>query len=243
MNTNFSNLGFESNFNCYNPDWNNHSVDWVQHDSIGGGEHFPTAHIDDLDGRVNQLMAARFAHAPSHTYAPPKSCSYCYNHAHHINKCPFITHYTSMIDEDDARNSNHKHVPATTILESEEIVDNDEQEEKEEYLQQIEPPSTPNLSNDKEMSTEAHSFITIPFETLHETQASVLQCLKEPSYDKFVKDLCTQGNKSMNHLPKKIIRSKQVGYLRWRNILPEGYQILRKKEWKGLVGHPNDRGK
>jgi hypothetical protein len=101
-----------------------------------------------------------------------------------------------------------------------------------EHLEQIEPPSTPNLSNDKEMSTEAHSFITIPFETLHEPQASVLQCLKEPSYDQFVKDLCIQGHKSRNYLPNKILRSKQVGYLRWRNILPEGYQILKKKGWK-----------
>jgi hypothetical protein len=84
-----------------------------------------------------------------------------------------------------------------------------------EDLEQIESPSTPNLSNDKEICTEAHSFITIPFETLHEPQASVLQCLKEPSYDKFVKDLCTQGHKSRNHLPNKILRSKQVGYLRW----------------------------
>jgi len=98
--------------------------------------------------------------------------------------------------------------------------------------------STPNLFNDKEMSTEAHSFITIPFETLHEPQASVLQCLKEPSFDKFVKDLCTQGHKSRNHLSKKILRSKQVGYLRWRNILLEGYQILKKKWRNGLVGHP-----
>jgi len=93
------------------------------------------------------------------------------------------------------------------------------------------------------VSIETHSFITIPFETLHEPQASVLQCLKEPSYDEFVKDLCTQGHKSKNHLPKKILRSKQVGYLRWRNILPEGYQILKKKGWKELVGHPNDREK
>jgi hypothetical protein len=75
-----------------------------------------------------------------------------------------------MIDEDDASNFDHKHFPATIILESEEIVDNDEEEEKEEHLEsienleQIEPPSTTNL----EMSTEAHSFITIPFETLHE---------------------------------------------------------------------------
>jgi len=107
-----------------------------------------------------------------------------------------------------------------------------------EHLEQIEPLSTPNLSNDKEMSTEAHSFITIPFETLHEPQASVLQCLKKPSYDKFVKNLCTQGHKSRNHLPKKILRSKQVGYLRWQNILSDGYQVLKKKWWKELIGYP-----
>jgi hypothetical protein len=69
------------------------------------------------------------------------------------------------------------------------------EEEKEEHLEsiehleRIEPPSTPNQSNEKEVSTEAHSFITIPFETLHEHQASVLQCLKEPYFDEFVKDL------------------------------------------------------
>jgi hypothetical protein len=35
--------------------------DWVQDDSTStGGEHYPTAHIDDLDGRVNQLMVARY---------------------------------------------------------------------------------------------------------------------------------------------------------------------------------------
>jgi hypothetical protein len=93
------------------------------------------------------------------------------------------------------------------------------------------------------VSTEAPSFIIIPLERLHEVQALVLQCLKVPSYDKLVKDLCIQGHKSRNHLPKKILRSKQVGYLRWRHILPEGYQILKKKWWKGLVGHPNDWGK
>jgi hypothetical protein len=88
------------------------------------------------------------------------------------------------------------------------------EEEKEEHLEsvehleQIELPSTPNLSNDKEVSTEAHSFIIIPLETLHKPQALILQCLKEPLYDKLVKDLCTQGHKSRNHLPKKILRSK-----------------------------------
>jgi hypothetical protein len=124
-----------------------------------------------------------------------------------------------------------------------------EEEKKEEHLksvehlEQIKPPSTPNLFNDKDVSIEAHSFITISLETLYEPLASVLQCLKEPPYDKLVKGLCTQGHKSRNHLPKKIIGSKQVGYLRWRNILLKGYQILNKKGWKRLVGHPNDRGK
>jgi len=79
-----------------------------------------------------------------------------------------------MIDGDESNNSCHEHFQATTTLESEKIVDNDEEEEKDEHLEfvkhieKIEPLSTPNLSNDKEMSIEAHSFITIPFETLHE---------------------------------------------------------------------------
>jgi hypothetical protein len=159
-------------------------------------------------------------------------------------------HY--MIDEDDASHSCHEHVPDTTILESKEIVDNNEEEEKNERIEhreqvehkeKIEPPADTSLSNDKEVITEAHSFITVPFETLHEPQDSILQCLKEPSCDKFVKNLYTQGHKSKNHLPKKILRSKQIGYLRGRNILPKGYQILKKKGWKGLVGHPHDRGK
>jgi hypothetical protein len=93
------------------------------------------------------------------------------------------------------------------------------------------------------MSTEAHSFITIPLETFHEPQVSILKCLKEPSYAKTVKDLCTQLRKSRNHHPKKILRSKQVGYMRWQNIPPKGYQILKKKGWKELVGDPHDQGR
>jgi hypothetical protein len=110
-----------------------------------------------------------------------------------------------------------------------------------EHLEQAAPPSNPKSSNDKKMSIEAHSFITIPLETFHEPQASILQCLKEPSYAKTVKDLCTQPRKFRNHRPKKILRSKQVGYIRWQNIPPEGYQILKNKGSKGLVGHPHDR--
>jgi hypothetical protein len=58
------------------------------------------------------------------------------------------------------------------------IVDNHEEEEKEEQVEHIEPPTTPSLSNDKEMSIEAHSFVTIPLKTLHEPQAPLIQCHK-----------------------------------------------------------------
>jgi hypothetical protein len=93
-------------------------------------------------------------------------------------------HY--MIGEDDFSNSYHEHVPAITIFESEEIVDSNQEEEKEEHLEQAAPPSNPKPSNDKKMSTEAHSFITILLETFHEPQASILKCLKEPSFAKTV---------------------------------------------------------
>jgi len=115
--------------------------------------------------------------------------------------------------------------------------------EKIEHKVKIEPPVDTSLSNDKEVSTDAHSFIIVPLETHHESKVLILQCLKEPSYAKILKDLCRQAHKSRNHRPKKIFPSKQVGYLRWRNILPECYQILKKKGWKGLVGHPHDRGR
>ena len=106
------------------------------------------------------------------------------------------------------------------------IIKNNKVEEKEE---QIKPLPTPNLSNDTEVSTEAHYFVIVPFETHHETQASFLQCLKEPSYAIIFKDLCTKGHKSRNNLPKKIRLNKKVEYLRWLNILLKGCQVLKKK--------------
>jgi hypothetical protein len=81
---------------------------------------------------------------------------------------------------------------ATTTFESEEIVVGNEKEEKEEHLEHTMLLPNPNMSNDKEVSTEAHSFITIPLETVHEPQASVLQCLQKPSSAKSLKDRCTQ---------------------------------------------------
>ena len=99
------------------------------------------------------------------------------------------------------------------------------------------------MSNDKEVSIEVHSFITIPLETQHEPQASSFQCLEEPSYVEIFKVSCTKRCKYRNRHPKKVFRNKQIGYIRWRSFLLEGYQILKKKEWKGLVRHPCDRGK
>jgi len=74
-----------------------------------------------------------------------------------------------------------------------------------EHLEHTTPPSNPNMSTDKEMSIEAYSFITIPLETFHEPQASVLQCLQKPSFAKSLKDRCTQYQKSRNHRPTKIL--------------------------------------
>jgi hypothetical protein len=145
-------------------------------------QHFPTAYIDDLEERVNQLMAARHAHTKlSHTHAPHMSCSYCY-HPSHQDDCPFISHY--MIE---ANKSAHEHAQTTTILVSDEK-DVNKVEEKDE---QIEPPQNSNLSNEREVSTEVHSFITIPLETHHEPLVSSFQCLEEPSYVEIFKESCT----------------------------------------------------
>ena len=100
-------------------------------------------------------MAARRAHTqPPHTHAPHQSCKYCYHHSHGFDNCPFYTHYVT-----ETNKCAHENGQTTTILVSEEKAVN-KVEEKEE---QIEPP--PNFSNDKEVSTKAHYFVTIPLET------------------------------------------------------------------------------
>jgi hypothetical protein len=78
------------------------------------------------------------------------------------------------------------------------IIENNTVEAKEE---QIETPPMPNLSNDKEVSTEAHSFVIIPLETQHEQQASPFQCLEEPFYAKTLKDLCKQAGNECLKMP------------------------------------------
>jgi hypothetical protein len=153
-------------------------------------------------------------------------------------------HY--MSDEADFENSYHEHAKVTTTLDEEEIVDNNEEQveqiERVEHHEKNQPPTDPNLPIDMEVSTKAPVYITAPLETHQEPKASSLECPQEPSYVKILKDLCTQARKSRNHFPKKIRRSKQF-YLRWQNIMPEGYEVLKKKGWKGLVGHQYDRGK
>jgi hypothetical protein len=111
---------------------------------------------------------------------------------------------------------------------------------EEEMEEQIEPSPILDWSNDKDVSTKAHSLITIPFET-HQT--SSFQCLEEPSYVEIFKVSCTERCKYRNRYTKKIFRRKLLGYITWRNILPEGHHILKKKGWKGLVGHPYERGR
>jgi hypothetical protein len=111
---------------------------------------------------------------------------------------------------------------------------------EEENLEQIEPPPISNWPNVKEVSIEAHSFITIPLETYH--QVPSFQCLDEPSYIEIFEDAHSQNHKSRNRVPKWIPRNKD-NYIRWRNILPEGCLVLKKKGWKGLIGHPYERGR
>ena len=159
------------------------------------------------------------------------SCKYCYHPSHQFDDCPFYNHYVS-----EANKSAHEHTQTTTILVSEEKVVS-KVEEKEE---RIEPLPISNWSNDKEVSTKAHSFITIPLETQHEPEASSFQCLEEPSNVEIFKNSRTQDHKSRNCVPKRIFRSKLLGYIRWRNTLQEGY-ITMKKGWKGLVGHLYER--
>jgi hypothetical protein len=157
-------------------------------------------------------------------------------------------HY--MSDEDDSKNSYHENAQVTTILDGDEIVDNKEEHTKQveqiervEHYEKSQPPADSNLPSDMEVSTKTHACITVPLETHQEPKVPSLDCLQEPSHAKILKDLCKQARKSRNHFPKKIlrIRSKQF-CIRWRNIIPERYKVLKKKGWKGLVGHQYDRG-
>jgi hypothetical protein len=71
---------------------------------------------------------------------------------------------------------------------------------EEEMEEQIEPPPILNWSNNKEVSTEAQSLITISLET---HQASSFQCLEEPSYVKIFKVSRTERCKYRNRHTSK----------------------------------------
>jgi hypothetical protein len=72
--------------------------------------------------------------------------------------------------------------------------------------EQLDPPPILNLANDKEVSTEAYSFVTIPLETYHSPQVLPFQCLEESSYVEIFKDSHTHHHKSRNRGPKWISR-------------------------------------
>jgi hypothetical protein len=82
-------------------------------------QHFPTVHVDDFEGRANQLMAARYAHTQlSHTHTPHQSCEYCYHPSHQFDDCPFINHYMTEVNKSALDNTQ-----TTTILVDKEIGD------------------------------------------------------------------------------------------------------------------------
>jgi hypothetical protein len=93
------------------------------------------------------------------------------------------------------------------------------------------------------VSIEAHSFIIVSLETHHESKASILQVSKSHRMPRFSRIYTNKRTNLRIIIPRKIFPNKQVGYLRWKNIIPECYQILKKKWWKGLVGHLHDRGR
>jgi hypothetical protein len=79
-------------------------------------------------------------------------------------------HY--MSDEDDFKNSYHEHAQVVTKLESEKIVDNNEEQveqiERVERHEKSQPSIDPNLPSDMEVSTEVPACITAPLETHQE---------------------------------------------------------------------------
>jgi hypothetical protein len=108
----------------------------------------------------------------------------------------FYIHYVSQINK-----SAHENAQTTTTLVSEEKAVS-KVEEKEE---QFEPLPILNWFNDKDVSTEARSFVTIPLETYHAPHISHFQCLEEPSYvEIFLKNFYTRCR---NILPEWIFNS------------------------------------
>ena len=106
---------------------------------------------------------------------------------------------------------------------------------EEENEEQIKPLPILNWSNDKEVRTEAHPFITIPLET---QQASFFQCLKEPSYVEIFKVSRTKRCKYRN-------RHNQENLLKKANFLHKmaehpsrGVSYFKEERMEGIGSTP-----
>jgi hypothetical protein len=130
------------------------------------------------------------------------------------------------------------------------IVDKYEEEGKEEQVEHTEPPNNPNVSNDKEVSTEAHSLINFPLEIHNEK----LIVTREGIIDSFWEIDIVHGweniferharPKFCKYVPNRFqVKEWSLEDIREVLKLGEGYIRLKKIGWKGLVGHPSDRGK
>ena len=106
------------------------------------------------------------------------------------------------------------------------------------------------MSNDKEVSIETHSLINLPLETYNEK----LIVTRERIIDSFWVIDIVHGWENIfeRHARPKFCKSilKRFQVKEWslediREVLKlgEGYILLKKRGWKELVGHPNDRGK
>jgi hypothetical protein len=197
-------------------------------------QHFPTAHIDDLEERVNQLMAARRANTqPPYNHAPHQSCSYCYHLSHQIDDCSFFNHYII-----ETSKFAHEHAQTTTILVSEEKAIRKE-EEKEEQVEHIEPTNNPNVFNDKEVSTKAHSLINFPLEMHNEklivTREEIIGSFWEIGIMRGWENIFELHAKPnfCKSIPKRFqVKEWSLEEIREVLKLGEGYILLKKRGWK-----------
>jgi hypothetical protein len=258
MNTSFSSPGFESNSNFYNPDWSNHSdFSWHAH---AMGNYAPK--VDELHHPDYLQFDNQVSCHSSYDY-PPKESSLeeTLKEFMELVGQPIIPASQEQSLEDTLEafrktiNQPCQEIIDVTVANTKAVIRlegqlghlvakfNRIEEEKKEQVEKFDPPQNPIRSNEMEVSIEAHSFVTIPLETQFEPQVLPFQCLEEPSYEEIFRDSRTQNHKSKNRGPKRIFRRELLGYIRWRNILQDGYIVFMKKGWKGLVGHPYERGR
>jgi hypothetical protein len=150
-----------------------------------------------------------------------------------------------MIDEDDFSISYHEHAQATATLGSEvvfeEIANGPSLEDPfEESDAQIEfnldlVPEQEEALLDPTPETRPENGETIEI-SLPNTSSSVAEFEKEGGEEHLEHRAPLLNQNSSNDKEMSIEAHSFI-------IPPEGYQILKKKGWRGLVGHPHDRGK